>query len=106
MDTRAESDSVEVLDNAEGRFYELRVGDEVAGLLIYHVVGSKLIFTHTIVEKSFQGRGLSKLLMSRALDDVRTKGLTVSSLCPVLDRFVRGHPEYADVLSPHPGSPV
>lgn len=42
--------------------------------------------------------------MSRALDDVRTKGLTVSSLCPVLDRFVETHPEYADVLTPTPTS--
>jgi predicted GNAT family acetyltransferase len=102
MATSSESATIEVLDNAEGRFYELKVGDEVAGLLVYHIIGSHLVFTHTMVQKAFQGRGLSKVLMSRALDDVRTKGLTVSSLCPVLDRFVETHPEYADVLTPHP----
>lgn len=101
MAISSESTTIEVLDNAEGRFYELKVGDDVAGLLVYHIIGSNLVFTHTMVQKAFQGRGLSKVLMSRALDDVRTKGLTVSSLCPVLDRFVEANPEYADILAPH-----
>jgi predicted GNAT family acetyltransferase len=102
MTTSNESATIEVLDNTEGRFYELKVGDEVAGLLVYHILGSRLVFTHTMVQKAFQGRGLSKVLMGRALDEVRTKGLTVSSLCPVLDRFVEAHPKYADILTPHP----
>lgn len=108
MDTSEETGDaeVEVADNTEGRFYELRVGGQVAGLLVYHVMGTKLVFTHTIVQEAFRGRGLSKVLMGRALDDVRSKNLDVSSLCPVLDRFVQAHPQYAGILTPHPGIPT
>jgi uncharacterized protein len=34
-----------------------------------------------------------------ALDDVRTKGAKIVARCPFVARFVREHPDYADLLA-------
>jgi hypothetical protein len=39
------------------------------------------------------------VLVGRALDDIRTRAVTVSNYYAVVRRFVEKHPEYDDVLS-------
>jgi predicted GNAT family acetyltransferase len=88
-----------VVDRPEGEYYELLVDGEQAGLLVYHVIGTHLTITHTMIERSYRGHGLSQTLLGQALDGIREKGLTVSNYCPVVGRFVESHPEYGDLLT-------
>lgn len=90
--------AVTVVHHADDEYYELLVNGQQAGLLVYHVIGSHLSITHTAIEQAYRGRGLSWALVGRALDDIRTRSVTVSNYCPVVRRFVEKNPEYRDLL--------
>jgi predicted GNAT family acetyltransferase len=96
-------EEVRVVHHADDEYYELLVDGEQAGLLIYHVIGSHLSITHTVIEPTYRGRGLSWALVGRALDDIRTRSVKVSNYCTVVRRFVELNPEYGDLLgTPRP----
>jgi predicted GNAT family acetyltransferase len=98
-DPAPQSPAVTVVHHSDDEYYELLVDGQQAGLLVYHVIGSHLSITHTVIEQTYRGRGLSSALVGGALDDIRTKSMTVSNYCPVVSRFVEKHPEYGDLLS-------
>jgi predicted GNAT family acetyltransferase len=92
--------AVSVVHHPDDEYYELLVDGEQAGLLVYHVIGSRLSITHTVIEPAYRGRGLSWTLVGGALDDIRTRSVAVSNYCPVVDRFVQKNPQYGDLLTP------
>jgi predicted GNAT family acetyltransferase len=98
-DPAPQSPAMTVVHHPNDEYYELLVDGQQAGLLVYHVIGSHLSITHTVIEPTYRGRGLSSALIGGALDDIRTKYPTVSNYCPVVSRFVEKHPEYRDLLS-------
>lgn len=95
----AQSPTVAVVHHPDDEYYELLVDGQQAGLLVYHVIGSQLSITHTVIEETYRGRGLSWALVGGALDDIRTKYAKVSNYCQVVSRFVEKNPEYGDLLS-------
>jgi predicted GNAT family acetyltransferase len=95
------SPAMTVVHHPNDEYYELLVDGQQAGLLVYHVIGEHLSITHTVIEPTYRGRGLSSALIGGALDDIRTKYPTVSNYCPVVSRFVDKNPEYRDLLN-HP----
>jgi predicted GNAT family acetyltransferase len=88
-----------VVHHSDDEYYELLVDGHQAGLLVYHVIGSHLSITHTVIEQTYRGQGLSWVLIGRALDDIRTRFTTVSNYCAIVRRFVEKNPEYRDLLS-------
>ena len=77
----AETPEMTVRDNAESRTYDALIGDQVVGTIVYERSGSRLVFRHTIVEPAFRGRGIGTALVTKALDDVRAKGRTLTVYC-------------------------
>lgn len=57
------------------------------------------VFTHTVVDPAYGGRGLASTLIRAALDGTRAEGLLVRPLCPFVRAFIEGHPDYADLLA-------
>ncbi|WP_051854356.1 MULTISPECIES: GNAT family N-acetyltransferase [unclassified Streptomyces] len=101
----ADEKDVEVVDNPESRYYELRYDGQTAGMLVYETVGSRRVLTHTTIKEDHRGRGLSRLLIRSVLDDLAAKGATITNYCPVVDRFIERNPEYEKLIDPgHPGS--
>jgi predicted GNAT family acetyltransferase len=100
-DPAPQSPAMTVVHHPNDEYYELLVDGQQAGLLVYHVIGAHLSITHTVIEPTYRGRGLSWALVGGALDDIRTKYPTVSNYCPVVSRFVEKNPEYRDLLN-HP----
>jgi uncharacterized protein len=96
---------VTVKNNTQSRSYDAFVDGEVAGSIVYErAKGRRVVFTHTFVEPRFRGRGVGNALARGALDDVRTKGLTLTNFCDFVARHIDEHPEYADLLDArHPG---
>lgn len=90
--------AVTVTHHADDEYYELLVDGQRAGILVYHVIGSHLSITHTVIDQSYRGRGLSWELIRHALDDMRTNSATVSNYCAIVHRFVERNPEYGDLL--------
>jgi predicted GNAT family acetyltransferase len=93
-----ESDRV-VHDPTAHRYVLLR-GDREIGETVYEPADGVLTFVHTTVDPTLQERGLGTLLVTGALDDVRSRGTErVAATCPFVRRFLRDHPEYADLTA-------
>jgi uncharacterized protein len=97
---------ITVRDNPESQSYDALIGDQVVGSIVYERSGSRLVFRHTIVEPRFRGQGIGTLLVTRALDDVRARGMTLTVYCEFVADFIAAHPGYADLIdAAHPGRP-
>jgi hypothetical protein len=97
---------IAVRDNAESQTYDALIGDQVIGTIVYEHAGPRIVFRHTIVEPEFRGRGIGTTLVTRALDDVRAKGITLTNYCGFVSEFIAAHPGYADLIdAEHPGHP-
>jgi uncharacterized protein len=94
--TRVES--IEVHDNPGELRYQLLVDDEVAGVILYRLAPGAVALIHTDVSPSLEGRGLGARLVAGALDDIRARGLRVIPICPFVRRYIRRHPDYADLV--------
>lgn len=87
-----------VRDNPEARRFEISVDGELAGFAQYRLSGDRITFTHTEVDDEFEGQGLATVLVTHALDDVRSRGLGVLPVCPYVRRFIARNPEYLDLV--------
>jgi predicted GNAT family acetyltransferase len=101
-----ETPEITVRDDAESRRYDALIDDQVVGTIVYERFGSRLVFSHTIVEPEFRGRGIGTVLVTKALDDVRARGMTLTNYCEFVAEFIAAHPDYADLIdAEHPGHP-
>lgn len=92
-----ESDELRVVDDPVGQRYEARIGDLVVGYTEYRRVRGRVIFIHTEVDPTMEGKGVGGKLAKAALDDVRAQGLNFSVKCPFIASWLRRHPEYDDI---------
>ncbi|MDA2803485.1 GNAT family N-acetyltransferase [Nocardiopsis suaedae] len=98
-----------VTDVPARRRYEARdAGAEgtVAGFAEYLLAGEMVVFTHTEVDPSYEGRGIGSALVRASLDDVRSRGMVVLPLCPFYKGWIQRHPEYEDLVYRRPPSSV
>lgn len=86
--TDLESEPAVTRDDEAGR-YELHLGDVLAGFTEFSIdPQGRLVFPHTEIDPAFEGRGLSKTLVSQAMADAAARGETVLPLCPVVLRYL------------------
>jgi predicted GNAT family acetyltransferase len=81
-----------------GDRFEIWVGGQRAGFSEYVDQGATRTLPHTEVEPAFQGRGLAGTLIRHALDVSREAGREVLPRCPAVARFIKRHPDYADLV--------
>lgn len=83
--------------------YEARVGDagNLAALISYELSETWIALLHTEVQDGFEGQGIGSRLVHWALEDARSRGLSVIPRCPFVVAWLERHPEQHDVLS-HP----
>ncbi|MEV4002278.1 GNAT family N-acetyltransferase [Actinomadura sp. NPDC049753] len=86
--------NTEISDNAEQSRYEIRVDGDLAGFAEYERGEGAVVFTHTEVDSAFEGKGVGSALARGALDDVRSKDLSVVPLCPFIKKWIDRHPDY------------
>ncbi|HEV7186086.1 MAG TPA: GNAT family N-acetyltransferase [Leifsonia sp.] len=90
-----------VADNNEIFTYEAIAGDTVIGGLTYIIASERrVILVAAAVFPEFRGQGVATELIRRVLDDVRTRGNTVTILCPIVWAFIDRNPEYSDLIDP------
>jgi uncharacterized protein len=93
-------DEVRVVDNPEGKRYELWLGETLAGVIVYRPRPDALALVHTEIDPAYEGHGLGAKLVAAALDDVRRRGLKIVPLCPFVRSYLERHPENADLVAP------
>jgi predicted GNAT family acetyltransferase len=84
----------------ENSRYEISVDGELAGFAAYADRGEQRIFYHTEIAEAFGGRGLSTVLVTEALADVRAAGKHVVPVCRLVAAFLRKHPDQSDLADP------
>ena len=94
-----------ILANAEIKHNEKahRFESENNGLLsvlVYKIVPGRMLFQHTEVPPSLEGRGLAAKLTRVALEYARKEKLQVVPACSYTASFMAKHPEYNDLLPP------
>ncbi|MCY1171886.1 GCN5-related N-acetyl-transferase [compost metagenome] len=86
-----------VIDNKAEAEFVLTVGGKRA-VAAYQMEGDTIVFTHTIVPKALEGRGVGSKLIRAALDSARDRGLKVIPQCPFVAAYIEKHPEYRELL--------
>jgi len=93
-------EDVRVVDNPADERYELWVGDEPAGQIVYRLRENAVALIHTEVADAFEGHGLGGKLVSGALADIRERGLRLIPICPFVRSYLQRHPDQADLVAP------
>lgn len=84
------TDEITVSRNEGESRYEIRVGDDLAGFTEFVATrDGKLVFPHTLIDPTFEGRGLATRLVAAAMTDVAAQDGTVVPLCPVVAHYLR-----------------
>ncbi len=86
-------------NNPDQQQYEARMGGALARLQ-YRLAGDTIIFTHAEVPPAFEGHGIASKITHTALEDARSRGLTVVPLCPFVADYIRQHPAYHSLVHP------
>ncbi|MFF1573709.1 GNAT family N-acetyltransferase [Leifsonia sp. NPDC058292] len=88
-----------VADKDKISTYEAISGDTVIGGLTYNVASeNRRVLVAAAVFPEYRGQGVATELIRQALDDVRTRGTTVTILCPIVWAFIDRNPGYTDVV--------
>lgn len=87
-----------VTDNVELQRFEARLDGALAGFAEYQLADELMVFTHTEVDPSFEGRGVGSALAEFALDQVRAEGTRKAlPLCPFIKVWIQRHPDYLPI---------
>ena len=81
---------------AEPDQYTIAVEGKKVGKAEFIDRGEKRVFTHTEVDKDYEGRGLATILIAQALKETRDAGLRIVPQCPMVAAYVAKHDEYQD----------
>jgi hypothetical protein len=91
--------STTVQENAARHRFEIVADGEVIGFAQYRADGDRLVVLHTEVDPRHRGEGLAQQLAEQTLSALRDSGRSIVPLCPFFSRYLREHPEYADVVA-------
>ena len=89
-----------VSDNRARHRYEITADGEVAGFTVYELRPGIVAFMHTEIDEPFGGHGLGSILVRCALDDVRSRGLSILPYCSFVRSWLERHDDYADLVPP------
>ena len=87
-----------VRDNGEQRRFEIFVEGTLAGFAEYRVRDGVTVVTHTEVDPACRGRGVALELARQTLGLMRERGDRLIPRCPFFARYLRDHPEHADLV--------
>jgi uncharacterized protein len=95
----AREQETQVVDNPGVRRYEMFLDGELVGFLDYVLDDGHIVLPYIEIEPAFEGRGLGGRLAEAVLLECRARGLTVKPECPFIVRYIREHPEHADLIA-------
>ncbi len=86
-------------DGKKGHFKAVE-NDVQAGIMTYVWVGDgRFIIDHTVGNPDFQGQGVGKKLLDKAVEFARNKNLQIIPLCPFAKKMFDRHDDIKDVLA-------
>jgi len=96
----------EIVNNEDARRWEASLDGQVVGYSEYRLATKRVIFTHTVVEPEYEGRGIGTQLARAALDDALARDLRITPYCPFVRSYLKRHGEYSAMVDlPGSGAP-
>ncbi|MET8413557.1 GNAT family N-acetyltransferase [Streptomyces sp. NPDC005195] len=95
----------QLTDNTDRGRFELRRNDDLVGWLYYlHLKPNRYVLRHTEVETSHQHRGVASAVARQVLDEVRSRGGTITAICPFVVDYLSRTSAHTDLVDArHPG---
>ncbi|GII05268.1 GNAT family N-acetyltransferase [Planobispora takensis] len=90
--------TVRVTAVPEMNLFEAEIDGSHVGQIEYVRKDDVIVYTHTEVDKAFEGRGIGGTLVRAALDAARVEGSKVIPRCSFVRSWIDLHPEYSDLL--------
>ena len=86
------------INDNKGAFY-IEVNEKQESLMTFVFAGEdKIIIDHTEVNPGNNGKGFGKMMVMKAVDFAREKGIKILPLCPFAKSVFDKTPEFRDVL--------
>ena len=98
MSAQADALAPTVTDVAARRRFEIAVDGAVVGFAEYRRRPGVTSLTHTEIDPARSGEGLGTVLVKAAMDTARAEELAVLPYCPFVQRFIKRHREYLDLV--------
>jgi len=87
-----------LLHNASKRSFGINIDDQLS-ILEYAFKNHRLFLTHTEVPPALESQGLGTELAPAALEYGRQNDSTAIEICPFVQDYVAGHPEYQSFVT-------
>lgn len=85
-------------EETKGAYFIEKEGAHIAEMT-YSIAGTdRIIIDHTEVNDAFRGSGLGELMVKKAVEDAREKGISIVPLCPFARAVFSKNEELRDVL--------
>ena len=84
-------------DKEDLRFYTNLDGEE-AELTYTFPENNVMDFDHTFVPQKARGKGIADHLVKTGLEYAKSNNYKAIASCPVVDAYVKRHPEYKSIL--------
>ncbi len=79
--------------------YFIKEGSEKVAEMTYSIAGTdRIIIDHTEVSDAYRGSGVGEKMVKKAVDDARSKGISIVPLCPFARSVFNKNEELRDVL--------
>ena len=90
-------DKINIVNNKEKQRFEFNLGTDIA-YMEYRFQNNVKVLMHTYVPEKYRGKGNAIKFIQQVLDDQRKAKSTVMVNCAAVSRFIKEHPEYADLV--------
>ncbi|HEV7320507.1 MAG TPA: GNAT family N-acetyltransferase [Ensifer sp.] len=87
-----------VLDNPEGRRFELPIEADAVAAAYYRMEEDVLVLIHTEVPFEYSGAGFATKLAEGVFAILRERQQKVAPRCAFMARYAAQHPEYSDLI--------
>jgi len=91
-------DTPTISHEPERKQYTLTLDGAEIGQAKYRDTETQRVFTHTVVEPEFGGRGFATNLIDFAIADARSDDKRIVGECSMVARWLTKHPELADYV--------
>ncbi|MGV2981176.1 GNAT family N-acetyltransferase [Camelimonas sp. ID_303_24] len=87
----------DIRDNTSASRFEMQTEWGLA-ILDYHDTLDAISLDHTEVPEGAAGKGVGARFVLGVLDNIRARGRKIIPRCPFVQRMLKQHPQYADLI--------
>ena len=91
-------DKPQIEHEPERKQYTLTLDGSEIGYARYEDTETQRVFTHTVVQPEFGGRGFASTLVEFAVADARSEDKRIVGECPMVAHWLGKHPELAEYV--------